>query len=57
MSDKPIGTLDVGRIQDFVHGIREAQDQSLKELALVGAVFLGGNYLSHSWSSYSKRAK
>ena len=50
----PIGNQDIGRVADFMQGVRESRDQRAKTAAIMVGAYVGVRALQH-WSAWKRQ--
>jgi hypothetical protein len=50
----PVGTEDVGRISDFMQGVRESRDTRARTAAAMLGAYVGVRALQH-WSAWKRQ--
>jgi hypothetical protein len=50
----PIGNQDIGRVADFMQGVRESRDQRAKTAAVMVGAYVGVRALQH-WSAWKRQ--
>ena len=50
----PIGNQDIGRVADFMQGVRESRGQRAKTAAIMVGAYVGVRALQH-WSAWKRQ--